>query len=203
MCVCSHFSAVCVSWRHSPRSLGTWQFLDRSPKFGFVDRQSFTDLKVPIWNRQNHIFSLSIRHNPCHSSNIFISRHKKVQPFSVFRSFRSRNFESQPSTSYRRTTKLACKARGPTGNVMLQWTLAIFPVFFPEHTRAHCVYRFIVQVRGRLIIVCGAPLWTSSELYMEDQVACRNRARIDRETKIFVWLSLKLCEGEIVYNREW
>ena len=112
MCVCIRIlSAACVPRRHTPRSPGTRQFPDRSPKFRFVDRRSFTDLKVPIWNRQNHIFPLSIRHNPYHSSNIFpnwkFSRHKRVQPFSVFRSFRSRSFESQPSTSTYRRTLLA------------------------------------------------------------------------------------------------
>ena len=33
---------------------------DRSPKFRIVDRRPFTDLKVPIWNRQNHIFPFTI-----------------------------------------------------------------------------------------------------------------------------------------------
>ena len=113
MCVCIRIlSAACVSRRHTPRSPGTRQFPDRSPKFGFVDRQSFTDLKVPILNRQNHIFPLSIRHNPCHSSNIFPNGKfpfifKRVQPFSVFRSFRARSFERQPSTSTFRRTLLS------------------------------------------------------------------------------------------------
>ena len=35
-------------------------FPDRSPKFGIVDRPPFTELKVPIWNRQNHIFPFTI-----------------------------------------------------------------------------------------------------------------------------------------------
>ena len=45
-------------------------------------------MNVPIWNRQNHMFPFTIRHNPCHSSNIFpnwkFSRHIRVQAFSVF-----------------------------------------------------------------------------------------------------------------------
>ena len=110
MCVCIRIlSAACVSRRHTPRSLGTRQFPDRSPKFGIVDHRSSTDLKVPMWNRQNHIFLL--RHQPCHSSNIFpnwkFSRHERVQLFSVFQSlFPSRSFQSQPSTSTNQRTLL-------------------------------------------------------------------------------------------------
>ena len=60
VCVCVRIlSAACVSRRHTPRSPGTRQFPDRSPKFGFAGRQSFTALKVPILNSQNHIFPLA------------------------------------------------------------------------------------------------------------------------------------------------
>ena len=52
--------AACVSRRHTPRSPGRRQFPDRSPKFGIVHRRPFTNLKVPIWNRQNHIFPFTI-----------------------------------------------------------------------------------------------------------------------------------------------
>ena len=114
MCVCIRIlSAACVSRRHTPRSPGTRQFPDRSPKFGIVDRRSSIDLKVPMWNRQNHIFLL--RHKPCHSSNIFpnwkFSHHERVQPFSVFQSFRSRSFQSQPSTSTNQRTLLVRRSR--------------------------------------------------------------------------------------------
>ena len=74
------------------------------------DRWSSTVYRLESPNLESSKSHLSpfIRHNPCHSSNNFpnwkFSRHKRVQPFSVFRSFRSRSFESQPSTStYRRT----------------------------------------------------------------------------------------------------
>ena len=111
MCVCIRIlSAACVSRRHTPISPGTRQFPDRSPKFGIVDRRSFTDLKVPMWNRQNHIFPL--RHNLA-IDLIFL----RIESFPVMKEFNlSQSFKAfvlevskanrQPSTSTNRRTLL-------------------------------------------------------------------------------------------------
>ena len=143
VCVCVRIlSAACVSRRHTPRSPGTRQFPDGSPKFGIVDCRSFTDLKVPMWNRQNHVFSL--RHKPCHSSNIFpnwkFSRHKRVQAFSVFQTFRSRNFQSQPSTSTNRRTMLVRRSL-PAGLSKLE-SRSFLLLLFVSWSRTSHVLRF-------------------------------------------------------------
>ena len=131
MCVCILIlSAACVSRLHTPRSPGTRRFPNRSPKFGIVDRRPFTDLKLPIWNRQNHIFPFTIT---LAMSLIFFRiesfpRLKRVQPLSVFRSFRSRSFQSQPSTS----TGLRCLYDvGEAGlRGWANWSRGVFYCFF-------------------------------------------------------------------------
>ena len=57
------------------------------------------------------------------------------------------------------------------------------------------------SVSVALLTSCFAIKNLSSRAF-DRGVACRNRARIDRETRTFVWLSLKWYGRENVYNRD-
>ena len=101
VCVHSHF--IGRMRIPAPHSEISWHAAIPRQVPEIPDRWSSTVYRLESPNLESSKSHLSLYHNPYHSSNIFpnwkFSRHKRVQPLSVFRSFRSRSFQSQPSTS--------------------------------------------------------------------------------------------------------